>query len=241
MADYFGTVLIPPRTLEHQASFFRLAAAQIREAQEQHNIQDIIVVVERTGNYHLIPKRALAKAGFEIRVVHPFATKQFRMPADPGNKTDETDLYAQHRAAVAGFGLCEQELESPYRELQLRSRHRRSLVEQSSSISCQVREHLHLFMPGYSTLFDHLLDHRSAMAIARCCDSPAKVLELGHTGLSRYLRENTIRYQPRTVDKVLARGSAGRQRRHQKRFFAPRHLGRLGRTVSASPTENILH
>jgi hypothetical protein len=62
-----------------------------------------------------------------------FATKQYRMPADPGNKTDETDLYAQHRAAVAGFGLCELELESPYRELQLRSRHRRNLVEMASS------------------------------------------------------------------------------------------------------------
>lgn len=126
------------------------------------------------------------------------------MPADPGNKTDETDLYAQHRAAVAGFGLRESELESPYRELQLRSRHRRNLVENASSIACQVREHLHLFMPGYSSLFDHLLDHRSAMAIARCCDPPAKVIELGHAGISEYLREHMIRYQPRTVDKVLA-------------------------------------
>jgi transposase len=204
MADYFGNLLIQQQTLEHQAAFFKLAVAQIREAQQQHEIQDIIVVVERTGNYHLAPKRAFAKAGLEVRVVHPFATKQYRMPADPGNKTDGNDLKAQHRAAVAGFGLCELELESPYRELHLRARHRRNLVEKSSTLACQVRDHLHLSMPGYSTLFDHLLDHRSAMAIARCCDSPAKVLELGHTGLSKYLRERMIRYQPRTVDKVLA-------------------------------------
>ena len=118
MADYFGNLLIERQTLEHQAAFFKLAVAQIREAQQQHDIQDTIVVVERTGNYHLAPKRAFAKAGFETRVVHPFATKQFRVPADPGNKTDGTDLNAQHRAAVAGFGLCELELESPYRELQ---------------------------------------------------------------------------------------------------------------------------
>ena len=76
------------------------AIEQIRKAQVQHGIQDMIVVVERTGNYYLPPKRAFAKAGFEVRVLHPFATKQFRQPADPGNKTDETDLYAQHRAAV---------------------------------------------------------------------------------------------------------------------------------------------
>ena len=204
MADYFGNVLIEQQTLEHQAAFFKLAVAQIREALQQHDIQDIIVVVERTGNYHLAPKRAFAKAGFETRVVHPFATKQYRMPDDPGNKTDGNDLKAQHRAAVAGFGLRERELESPYRELQFRVRHRRNLVEKAAAIVCQIRDHLHLSMPGYSTLFDHLLDHRSAMAIARCCDSPATVMELGHAGIGKYLRENKIRYQPRTVDKVLA-------------------------------------
>jgi hypothetical protein len=78
MADYFGKILIAQRTLEHQAAFFKLAFAQIREAQEQHGIEDILVCVERTGNFYLIPKRAFAKAGFEIRVVHPFATKQYR-------------------------------------------------------------------------------------------------------------------------------------------------------------------
>ena len=79
MADYYGNLLIEPQTLQHQAAFFRSAVAQIREAQKQHDIQDTIVVVERTGNYHLVPKRAFAKAGFETRVVHPFATKQFNM------------------------------------------------------------------------------------------------------------------------------------------------------------------
>ena len=148
MSDYFGNVLIPPQTLEHQAAFFKIAFAQIREAQEKHSIEDIIVTVERTGNLHLIPKRAFAKAGFEIRVIHPFATKQYRMPANPGNKTDETDLHAQHRAAVAGFGLCDFELESPYRELQLRVRHRRNLVQKASSLACQIKEHMQLSLPG---------------------------------------------------------------------------------------------
>jgi transposase len=203
MADYFGNLLIEQQTLEHRAAFFKLAVAQIREAQQQHNIQDMIVVVERTGNYHLPPKRAFARAGFETRVVHPFATKQYRMPADPGIKTDGTDLNAQHRAAVAGFGLCELELESPYRELQLRARHRRNLVEKATAIACQIREHLHLAMPGFAAMFDRLFEHNSAMAIARQCDSPTKLIELGQTRLSQHLRENNIRHQVRTIDKVL--------------------------------------
>ena len=203
MADYFGNLLIEPQTLEHQTAFFKLAVVQIREAQQQHDIQDTIVVVERTGNYHLAAKRAFAKAGFETRVLHPFATKQYRMPADPGNKTDGNDLNAQHRAAVAGFGLTESELGSPYRELQLRVRHRRNLVEQTSALACQIREHLHLVMPGFARLFDHLFDHKSALAIARRCQSPAAVLELGSAGLSQHLREQKVRHQSRTIDKVL--------------------------------------
>ena len=78
MADYFGNVLIEPHTLEHQAAFFKAAVALIRQAQREHDIQDLIVVVERTGNYYLPPKRAFADAGFETRVLHPFATKQYR-------------------------------------------------------------------------------------------------------------------------------------------------------------------
>ena len=51
MADYFGNVLIPAQTLEHQAAFFKIAFSLIREAQETHNVKDLIVSIERTGNY----------------------------------------------------------------------------------------------------------------------------------------------------------------------------------------------
>lgn len=203
MADYFGNVLIAPQTLEHQGAFFKAAMELIRQTQQEHHIQDTIVVVERTGNYYLPPKHAFAKAGFETRVVHPFATKQYRMPANPGNKTDETDLHAQHRAAVAGFGLCEFELESPYRELQLRARHRRKLVEKAAALANQIREHLHLSMPGFAGLFDHLLIIKSALAVARRCDSPAKVLQLGRQRLGQHLSKRKVRFQWRTIDKIL--------------------------------------
>jgi transposase len=203
MADYFGNVLIEPQTVKHQAAFFQLAVEQIRQAQQQHGIQDTIVVVERTGNYYLFPKRAFSSAGFETRVVHPFATKQYRTPADPGNKTDETDLYAQHRAAVAGFGLCEFELPSPYRELQLRVRHRRSLIEKGAALACQIRDHLHLAMPGYANLFLRLFETPSALAVAHRCASPAAVIELGNAGLCQYLREQKIVRRAPTIDKVL--------------------------------------
>jgi len=204
MADYFGNLLIERQTLEHRTPYFKLAVEQIRQAQREHDIQDLIVVVERTGNYHLPPKRAFADAGFETRVVHPVATRQYRMPADPGNKTDETDLHAQHRAAVAGFGLFEAELESPYRELRLRVRHRRNLVEKAAALACQIRDHLHLTMPGYADMFDRLFQHTAPLAIARRCDSPVTILQLGQLGLHQLLQQQNIRHQLRTIDRILA-------------------------------------
>ena len=47
MGDYFGKLLIEPQTLEHQAGHFRAAIALVRQAQQQHDIQDMIVVVEQ--------------------------------------------------------------------------------------------------------------------------------------------------------------------------------------------------
>ena len=212
MADYLGNVLIEPETLEHQPAFFELAAQRVRLAQRQHGIEDLIVTVERTGNLHLAPQRAFAQAGFETRVVHPFAVKQFRLPADPGNKTDHTDLLAQHRAAIAGLALAEPQFDERHRRLQLRVRHRRDLVGKASGTACRIREHLHLALPGYAELFSDFFTHRAARAIARLCESPQAMLAFGAAGLKSMLRERQIAFQMRTLDKVLAwaRQAAGR-------------------------------
>ncbi|MCP4826458.1 MAG: hypothetical protein GY892_20430, partial [Shimia sp.] len=42
------------------------------------------------------------------------------------------------------------------------------------------------------------------MAIAACCDSPAKLIELGHAGVSQHLRKKKIPHRMRTIEKVLA-------------------------------------
>ena len=204
MADYLGNVLIPPQTVEHQAASLACAVEQVREAQRQHGIVDLIVTVERTGNFHRATQRAFREAGWETRIVHPFATKQYRLPADAGNKTDTTDLYAQHRAAVAGFGLCERVLDERFQRLQLHIRHRRDLVEKSSALACQIRDHLHVALPGYAELFSDLLASTAGMAVVRACDSPPKMLAPGVAGWSRLLREQKVRFQTPTLEKIVA-------------------------------------
>src|SRR5581483_8003020 len=99
--------------------------------------------------------------------------KQFRQPANPGNKIDDTDLSAIFRAAVNGFGLLEPQREPIFVRLQLLARRRRDLVRKKVAIQQQMHEYLQSFMPGYSKRFDDVFDSEIALGVAKHFDSPA--------------------------------------------------------------------
>jgi hypothetical protein len=82
---------------------------------------------------------ACVQAGFDARIVHPLTPKQFRQPANPGNKTDDTDLSAIHRAAVNGFALIEHAADPIFLRLQLLARHRRDLIGKTTALRCQTK------------------------------------------------------------------------------------------------------
>jgi transposase len=166
LADFYGNVLLSPTIVEHNRAGFDAAVAALRQAVKERDIRDLLVAVERTGRYHHPPARAFAAGGFEVRTVHPFTTKQFRQPADPGNKTDDTDLAAICRAAVNGFALVEPALDESWRQLQLLTRHRRDLVGKASTLCCQIKEHLDAALPGYAACFPSLWEHPAAMTLA---------------------------------------------------------------------------
>jgi len=202
LADFYGKVLIAPETVQHSQSQFAAAIARIRQAMRDHDIRDLLIAVERTGRYHLPVKRAFGQAGFEVRIVHPFTSKQFRQPADPENKTDDTDLAAIHRAATNGFALLEPEWDLQARELQLLVRHRRDLVEKTSALQCQIREHLEAALPGYAALFDKLWESDVALPLARHAGSAAALHQLGVTGMAKLLHQQDRRFQQRTLQRI---------------------------------------
>jgi transposase len=204
LADFYGNVLIGPTELEHAKPAFQAAADQIRQACAAHQVLDLIVVVERTGRYHHVVRDAFSGFGFETRVVHPFATKQFRQPADPGNKTDDTDLSAIHRAAVNGFGLAEPAPDPTHNQLKLLARHRRDLVRKAVALRCKIREHLNVFMPGFEKCFADPFDGDVALTLAHHPGSPRAVRDAGAAGLERALRGAGVGFQKRTLDRVVA-------------------------------------
>ena len=154
LADFYGRVLIPPTTVAHNRPDLDAAVAQVRQAFAAHQLRDGLVAIERTGRYHRLVQRVFAAAGFETRILHPFATKQYRQPVDPGNKTDDTDLSAIHRATVTGCALLEAPRDEAWTTLQLVIRHRRDLVEKGAALNCQIRDHLEAALPGYAACFD---------------------------------------------------------------------------------------
>jgi transposase len=203
LTDFYGNVVVPPTEVTHNRVELEAAIAQVRAALLRHGIKDCLVAIERTGRYHHPVRNAFAKAGFETRTVHPFTTKQFRQPADPDNKTDDTDLAAIQRAAVNGFALLEAAPVECWRQLQLLIRHRRSLVQKSSALCCQIREHLDAALPGYAACFDKLWDSNIAFALVRQFGSAQTMLEQGVTGLCHFLSQQRIRFMRPSVVTVI--------------------------------------
>lgn len=205
LTDFFGNVLVPPQIVKHSKADLLAMVEQVRAAETKHRLREMLVAVERTGNYHLPVQRAFRQAGYQPRTVHPFATKQFREADKCGDKTDENDLAAIFRAAIVGFALVEEPLPEPYRPLQLLIRHRRDLVKKSSALRCQIREQMHQLLPGYAELFgDHFFERPAALALPQHFASAAAFREAGAKGLSRVLEELGISYQQRLLFKILA-------------------------------------
>ncbi len=203
LCDFYGNVLIEPTPVEHVQPDLRAVCDRVRSAMADRGLRDIVVAIERTGTYHRPVQDAFRRADFETRLVHPFASKQFRQPADPDNKTDDADLAGIFRAAVNGFGLLQPTWPDVYLELQQLSRQRRDLVCKSTILRCQIKETLHQLMPGYAELFPgHFFDTPIAVPLARATGSAQAILDAGLNGL-RQRAPDGVHYRLSTLACIL--------------------------------------
>lgn len=209
LADFYGNVFVPPTKVEHVRDQLEVTTCRVRQTCEEHALTDMIVCIEMTGTYHKPVQRAFRKAGYETRLVHPFASSHYRLPEYGDVKTDDNDLASIFRAAINGFGLIEKEVDPLYRELQILGRHRRDLVNKRSKLQCQIRHYVEHCLPGFAGLFeDDQLWRRAApvpllRAIAAHGATPSAVTEAGQNGVMQWLRNVGVRVQQRTVERVL--------------------------------------
>jgi transposase len=203
LADFYGRLLPPPTIVSHTRPALEAAVAQIRQAFEQHQLPDGLIAIERTGRYHRLVQRTFAWAGFETRILHPFVTKQYGRPVDPGNKTDDADLAAIHRATVTGCALLEAARDEAWTTLQLLVRHRRDLVRKGAALNGQIRDHLEAALPGYAACFDKLWDSLVPWHLLRHYPTARQLQEARVTSLGHSLRQAGIRFQQRTLQAVV--------------------------------------
>jgi transposase len=204
LTDFYGKVLIAPTALDHRRDALDRAIAQTRQAMASHQLKDLVVVVERTGRYHLPVKRAFTAAGFDVRVIHPMISRHFRCAAFPNQKTDDTDLEGIFQATCHGYGLVDPAWESLYSQLQLWTRHRRSLVQKSTTLCCQILEHLESCLPGYAQCFDNVFNSGIALVIPRAFGTPRAVVSAGLAGLVELARGQQVRVHKSTLIRILA-------------------------------------
>ena len=204
LADFYGRVLSEPDFVDHDRPAFRRVIRALEELRNKHKLRDMVVGVERTGRYHTPVQAAFRAAGLAVRTVHPYATSQFRQPSDPDEKTDDTDLQAIFRAVISGFALQDQALEGDWYELRQLVRHRRDLVQKRSQLYCQIHEQLASMLPGYQKCFSDFWKSRVALALTRELPSVKAFRSAGLEGLKEILRARGIRFQERSLTRVLA-------------------------------------
>jgi transposase len=205
LCNFYGKVIIEPTSVEHTSGGLRVMTQHVAEVCKAEELTDSIVAVEMTGIYHKPVQRAFRKAGFDTRIVHPFASNHYRRPLHPDAKTDDNDLEAIFHAAVKGYGLVTLPVGEVYQSLQAVSRHRHNLVKQRARLMVQIRRLLHQTMPGFGDLFDDDMFHKSiAMPVAMKFSSPEAIRQAGVDGIASHLKETKVRFQTRTIERIVA-------------------------------------
>lgn len=206
LCNFYGKVLVEPTTVEHTAGGLQAMTQFVTKACRLEGLTDTIAAVEMTGIYHKPVYRAFRKAGFDTRIVHPFASNHYRQPLHPDEKTDDKDLEAIFHAAVKGYGLAKLPVGEVYQSLQAVSRHRHNLVKQRSRLMVQIRRLLHQTMPGFADLFDEdKLFHKSiALPVALKFVSADAIRHAGVRGIVSHLNKEEVRFQTRTIERIVA-------------------------------------
>jgi len=202
LADFYGGTLMDMLEVDNTAFALEALVTEVKAQAQRHGLKDMVVAIEQTGRYH-VPIRQVLRKHWDVQMVHPFATKQLRQPADPGNKTDPTDLQAIVRALIVGYGRSEAELPARWADWRLVSREREALVRQRAWARVRIEMRTEALMPGYSAQFGCLWKSPLPLLLARDFGSAQALLAAGQQGILARAREEGHHPQHKTVARVL--------------------------------------
>ena len=176
--------------------------SQTKEVIKENGLLDLVVGVENTGSYHQLAKRIFSRH-WDIKMIHPFITKQLRQPASLGVKTDDIDLEAMTRAVINGYGTDDPEVPAIYESWRMFCRARKDFVKKRMAIKNRCHDFMDCLMPVYADLFDNFWEHRGGVFIARHYGSAAAILKHGMEGIRNELRPRKIVMYSSTINKIF--------------------------------------
>jgi transposase len=201
LADFYGRVLMDVLEVDNTSFALEALVAEVKAQAERHGLKDLVAAIEQTGRYH-VPIRQVLRKHWDVQMVHPYATKQLRQPADPGNKTDPTDLEAIVRALAVGYGRSEAELPARWADWRLVSREREALVRQRARARVRIEMRIEALTPGFSSLFGSLWDSPLPLLLARDYGSAPALLR-DQIELLRPLEARIGQYERSLVDYLV--------------------------------------
>jgi transposase len=206
VADFYGKVLADPFSFDISRSGLQSATSRIADTLKQHDMRDCVCVIETTGRYHRPIEKVFQEQRWDIRHVHPFTSALIRRSADLGNKTDDIDLAAIHRAALDGLAMRPEILDASSQHWRLLTRHRRDLVQKAATLKIQLKEIIDAYLPGYTRLWksDSFWQSPIPITLATTFDSPQAMCAASDEQFRQTARDAGSVIQKTTIDRIRA-------------------------------------
>jgi len=202
LSDFAGNVLMEMQVVENTAPALAGLVERLKALCQSHRLKDLVVGIERTGRYHVPIQQALRPL-WRVEMVDPAAAQGLRQAADPGNKTEGTDLPAITRAIQVGLGTREADLPPVWLDWRQVNRAREDDVRMRATLRQRIQERIEALMPGFTRPFKDLWRAPIPLALAEHYGSAARLLEAGDESLLAWLRTQGHRPCRQRVEQVL--------------------------------------
>ena len=201
LTNFYGDNLWEPEPVPCRRDALATLIAETKKQMRAHGLVELVVGIERTGRWHQ-PAKQMLKTVWQVKMIHPFTTKQLRKPASPAIKTDKVDLTAMQRAMVCGYGLDEPELPVVWLELRELSRYRADLVAKRASLKVQCKGRMEALIPGYTSVFEDFWKSAAPAALVEAYPSARKMLRAGTDRMRRKLAKAGVTCRRSTAERA---------------------------------------
>lgn len=169
--------IIAQMKIYHNVSDFTKVITQLHNIEKEYNVP-VVVVMESTSHYHLIPYQFFQKAGFEVIVVNPVqsgALRNLNIRKVKNDKVDAHKIALLYRLKILRPAQIPQ---GNLRCMRMLCRQRSELLVDAARYKNRLRVYLEQVFPGYDTVFCDI-GGVSSRAVLRECPTPELVLLKG--------------------------------------------------------------